>query len=126
MATLNGIILSDLRWVDDLEWTGIHCEVEDGINGNLVAQQVALTDGRPITLEGDDKSGWLSRSVLDSLRTLAAVVDATYTLIINSVSYTVRFRHEDAPVIEAEPVIDYEVPGSTDMYNNIAIKLITV
>lgn len=126
MTTLDTIDLPGLVWADEFDWTGVVTEVAAGINGNLVVQEAALSGGRPVTLQGDAETGWLQRSDLVALQALSGVADATYVLSYNGAQYTVRWRHEDAPVIQAAPVVGRENAAATDYYHQITLKLITV
>ena len=57
---------------------------------------------------------------------VSSVPKATYTLTFEGVSYTVRFRNEDYPPVEAEPIIERPNYVTTDLYNNVRIKLMEV
>lgn len=126
MTTLGAIELPGLIWADEFDWSGVVSEAAPAINGTFIVQEAALSGGRPITLQGDASRGWLPRSTLLALRALAAVPEASYTLTYGGTPYTVRWRHEDAPVIVATPVIDYETADGGDDYHSITLKFITV
>lgn len=79
--------------------------------------------GKPLTLVGTDDRGWIDFSVLQSLIAIASVVNAQYTLLFEGQSFTVRFRHEDSPVIVAEPIVARPNHISTDQFNNVVINL---
>lgn len=126
MTTLETIELPGLVWADEFDWSGVVCEAAAGVNGNLIEQEAALSGGRPVTLQGDAETGWLQRSDLLALQALSGVPYATYTLNYNGADYTVRWRHEDAPVIAATPIVGRENAAAGDYYHNITLKLITV
>lgn len=78
---------------------------------------------RPFDLIGGSNRGVLTRSQLDAIKAKAAVPGATYTMVYNGESRTVRFRTWDPPVIEAEPLGPRERIKDSDIYTNIRIKL---
>ncbi|MDW7643454.1 MAG: hypothetical protein SCI25_00265 [Desulfuromonadales bacterium] len=126
MNTLDTIELPGLIWADEFDWSGVVSEAAPAINGSVVVQEAALSGGRPVTLQGDATRGWLKRSSLVALQSLAGAPGASYVLTWGGTQYTVRFRHEDGPVIAGSPVIDYDTAGETDDYHSITLKLITV
>lgn len=77
-------------------------------------------------LIGGDNWGWLQRSDLTTLKAKADVLETSYVMAYHGTNYTVYFRHEDAPCIEAEEV--QALRGSdeltTDYFSNVKIKLI--
>jgi hypothetical protein len=79
--------------------------------------------GRPLTLVGEENRGWIDFSILQSLVAIASVVNAQYTLLFEGQSFNVRFRHEDSPVIVAEPIVARPNHIATDQFNNVTINL---
>ena len=123
--SLGGVALPDLIIDGEFEWTGVAAQVDTALSGNPIVWEHALS-GRSIDLVGEDDTAWIARSVLVSLQALAAVVNGTYALVYESDNYTVRFRHEDAPAIYAEPIIPRPNQAGTDWYNRVRIKLMVV
>lgn len=79
--------------------------------------------GRSITLVGDEDRGWIDFSILQDLIAIASVVNAQYTLLFEGQSFNIRFRHEDSPVISAEPIVARPNHAATDQFNNVVINL---
>lgn len=133
MITLGGVQLynpnaeagSSLVMQGEFEFSGVRAVVEYAKAGNPLIWE-GLFGGRPIDLVGDTNAGWLLRSTLLQLKTMAAVPGATYTLDYNGTISTVRFRQEDQPVISGEMITPVQNPDSDDAYNNIRIKLMEV
>lgn len=103
----------DLLWSDEDNWHPVAQAVERTITGALDVQVSALNKGRPITLEPeDDSSAWITSTVVQQLRNLAAVPGQQMVLTLRGVSHTVIFRHQDGG-FEAKPVVHYRdrVPG---------------
>lgn len=122
---LEGIDIKGLVWVDELSWQGVKAEVVPSLAGTPIVFEDA-TAGRPVTLQGKPDEGWLTRAQLIALKSLASVPRSLYTLTYNGKAYTVRFRHEDAPPIEASPLVGRENAADGDYYNNVVIKLMEV
>jgi len=73
-------------------------------------------------LVGGDNFATLTGAQIDALMVMAAVIGATYTLEYNYVSSTFRFRNEDQPVIEHDPLGPREKMTATAIYRNVRIK----
>ena len=104
----------DMIWVDEFNWSPVQRATEYSLAGALIVDIGERQAGRPITLKSDT-GGWMRRSALQALYALAADPDVssrTLTLADGRV-FTVAFA--DDP-IEAEPVIDYSIPGTDDWY----------
>ncbi len=95
---------------------------ERAIDGTL-HEWARSEPGFAIDLTGTANKGWITKAILDDLSDLAAVKDATYELVYESLTYNVRFRIEDKPVIEADPIRDRVPEQDSDEYNNVVIKL---
>lgn len=83
--------------------------------------------GEALDLEGDEATGWLAWETVARLRRLAdqAGASALVLTLEDGATLSVRFRHEDAPVILAEPVL----PGAVlpdDPCRRVGVKLMEV
>lgn len=122
MTTLthNGTSLAlpdDLQWTDESTWQPVAQAVERTITGALVVQTHARTGGRPITLEPpSDNGAWLTRADLDVLLAWAAVPGREMTLTLRGVDHPVVWRHQDAPAIQARPVVPFSDVAPGDFY----------
>ena len=124
--TLNGYDISGLIMENDITPIGVRSTVEKTLSGGLVIWEQAEQAGRSFDLVGGSDFGWLTRSVLLNLRTIASVPGATYTLVMEGVTSTVRFRNEAAPAVTAKPIVGRPNPAGTDYYSDIVIKLMGV
>lgn len=120
-------LAEDLRWTDEAEWSPVEQSVERSITGALI---LSLADrgsaGRPITLAPpDENSAWMPRSALEQLMAWAAIPGRQMTLSIRGATRAVVFRHQDQPVLQAEPVVFYADPAGADPHL-ITIKLMQV
>ena len=120
---LGGVTLPDtLSLADPFGNPLIVSNADVTIGGNLIIIEQSVS-GRPITIVGDADVGWIEFSVLQALKDLAKVPGASYTLTFESDVFTVRFRHEDQPVISAEPIVARPNHAATDLFNNVVINL---
>ncbi len=122
--TLDGLTLPDLTKRNEFA----NAKVRSVVNETLGGKPVIWESGRSIDafdLVGGSDWGWISRTTLISLRTRADVVGATYTLVYESDTITVRFRNEEGDAIEAVPLIARPNHDNTDWYNNVILKLMT-
>lgn len=121
---LNALALpSDLIWTDEFKWNPVERATEYSVTGALVVDVGERLAGRPITLESGDAGGWLPRSTLVSLYSMAGDPDLAIVLThADGRTFNVTFAE---PPFEAEPVIDYDVPASGDWYR-LTLRLIEV
>lgn len=121
----------DMQWIDEFSWLPTAQQVEVACSGALIVEESAQLAGRPITLQArmDGNTGFalVERSVLNTLRAMAAAVQATpLTLVLEDLrSFTVRFRHSDGLAVEAVPIKHIVPPANTDLYS-LTIRLMQV
>lgn len=123
---IDGITLDhDLYWEDEYQWQPLVTVAERCIDGGLVAQSRPQYFGRPITLGGDQNYGWQKKSTVNLLLASHSQLGRSFSVTINGVSFTVRWRTEDAPACEFNPVTRAYEP-SADFWYYGTIKLITI
>lgn len=116
--------------MDEYEPYKVAQTIETSLSGALIIHESAQLTGRPITLASGPDSGWVQRSVLETLRTLEATANAAnMTLQVPSYptgyrTFTVRFRR-DTPAIQAAPVKLKLPPAPTDYYT-LTLRLLEV
>ncbi|MEA3272484.1 MAG: hypothetical protein U9P90_02345 [Patescibacteria group bacterium] len=124
-VTLGGISLPELAIENEFGRTAVDSSVEFALDTTPhVWEQSKLW--KPLDLVGTSSTCMMYRSELVELKALADVVDATYTLVHNSITRTVRFRNEEPDVIEAIPLGPREGMTDTDIYTSIRIKLMEI
>ena len=119
------IVLPDLIIAEAFE-PPVTARVEQSVINTPIVFETEKPSGQAITLTGGEDTGWITRSTMLSLVALASVPGATYTLNYEGVTYTVRFRHEDPPVIAAEAIVPRPNAAGTDYYRNVSIRLVEV
>lgn len=124
--TLDGIELpADLLWVDEYAHTPVKQTVSTAVDGSLIVEvpEQAMTKGRPITLAGGDNYAWIDRATLELVRAKQYQPGLVMTLTMRGSNYSVLFVQPGG--IEANPVIDYNLPADADWYA-VTLKFIEV
>jgi hypothetical protein len=107
----------DLYWDDEFSWAPVEQSVTRTITGALIVQSALRIGGRPITLRPfEEGCAWMQRSVLEQLRTWAAVAGQQMTLTLRGTARTVIFRHQDT-AIESSPVSHLNDVAAGDFYS---------
>lgn len=107
--TCNGNTLTlpaDLLWADEYDWHPVQQQKTYTTTGALVLDIGTRLAGRPITLQGSDKSAWLSRAQCNTLRAWAALPAPAMTLLLRGAVMDVAFDHERT-AFEAQPVMQF-------------------
>ncbi len=118
-----------LIWTDEFAWSNAVASAGvRTIHGRLVIQTATIPgmSGRPVTL--GNEHAWLPRADLLTLQTWAGQGLEHALTLHDGRSFQVRFRLQDIPVIEAEPVDPClgADPQSADQWRLIALKLVAV
>jgi len=124
--TLGGVTLSPhMLWPDERIQDQVAQSAVRTVGGTLKIREQVLTAGREITLAAIRDQGWLTTAQVDAVVALALVPNAQYSLVIGAQSFTVMFRHTDAPAVEFSPLV-FRVDAPAEDYFIGSIKLITV
>lgn len=123
---LGGVTLSDhMVWTDEFEYTAVAQSALRTLGGNVKVYTQQLTKGLPITLSATTDQGWLTKAQIQAVQALADAAGSTYTLTIGSDTFSVVFRHQDAPAFAAE-ALDQVGAQAPPGYYTATIKLMTV
>ena len=126
MITLDGIALpAGLLWSDEFAVTRVAQTVRRTLDGSVVVFYGELRAGLPITLESEPDAGWLTRTQIEALALRASSPGGIYPLVLRGQTWTVMFRHQDAPAFEAKPLVSVANPQAGDFYI-ATLKLMTV
>ncbi|WP_313603974.1 hypothetical protein [Comamonas jiangduensis] len=113
-----------MLWVDEFAWSAVQKGVDRSITGVQIIDVSAKLEGRPITLQGTESQGWISRATLLAVQTLANNPEGEYDLVLaDGRSFRVQFA-PDTP-LEAQPISRPELPATTHPYV-ATLRLITV
>ena len=124
---LNGVVLNpNMVWVDRYHSQMVEQSFRRTLGGSPVVYSASVPLGTNITLEATEDYGWLEKlSQVDPLVAIADVAGGIYPFIFNGVSYSVMFRHHEAPALELTPLVP-RVAHATGDYFIGQIKLMTV
>lgn len=104
----------DLIWTDRDTWSPVEQTVEPSITGATIIDVAAWAAGRYITLEGDESHAWFTRTLIAQLKAWVDVPGRQMSLSIDGETFTVIFRHQEKPVLDVSPVVDYRGMDSAD------------
>ena len=125
-VTLDGVTLnSNMRWLEQFRPQVVAAEATRTIGGRYVVFTQGLLLGQKITLEATEEQGWadMDLATVQAIKTRAETPGWTGTLSIGSDNYTVRFRHDEPPAFDAQPMISRLSPDAGDLFR-MTIKLV--
>lgn len=115
----------DLEWVDEFSWTSVEQNTSYSATGSLFIQESTKQAGRPITLQGADDMGWITRDTAEALQALKDVAGTEITLELSDErTFTVMFMQNNP--IEISPVRRGAFFGTGDYFKINSIKLMEV
>ncbi|MBQ0919072.1 hypothetical protein KBW71_11550 [Hydrogenophaga aromaticivorans] len=123
-------IARGLVWVNEFDWSTLETAAERGITGANIIDVAENIGGRPITLQGSDNAGWLSRATVIALQAMAEALDVdgepeVYTLTLaDGRVFSVIFAPGAKP-IEAKPMGRPELSTEPNPYV-ATVRLVTV
>ena len=126
MIQLGSLVLGNgLVWGEEFAHTGVAQEMKVTLGGRLILFSAPILGPVAITLASEEDQGWQTYAQVKELYSMAKVVDGVYPLTLGSRQFTVGFRHYDAPVVEAKPLIARTEYSDTD-YFIVTLKLISL
>lgn len=84
---------SDLLWVDEFDFSPLAADARWSMDGVLIVDEVLRTTGRPITLQGGEQYGWVTRATVEQLEAWRALPEQAFTLTYRGVAHTVLMDH---------------------------------
>jgi hypothetical protein len=124
--TLGGITLPDNMHLEGpFLWSGVAGLVDRSLGGSLIIWESTLIGGEPLDLVAEADSGWIPYATMLQLKALVPSLEASYELNYRSQLYAVRFRHEEAPVLDVEPLmIEREFESDSFYYGKIKLMVV--
>ncbi len=112
-------LTEDLLRTDEHGWSPVRQSITPTLTGAIWIDVSVTQAGEPITLAGGrDGDGFpygiITRSQFAQLRAMADAAGQTYTLTLQGIAYQVVWRHEDAPALDGQDLIDYADPTPED------------
>jgi hypothetical protein len=106
----------DLLWRDEWGWNPVVHSLDQTLSGALIVETATRLAGRPVTLEGGQNYGWITRLTLAQVQALAAIEGAVMSLTLPGRSaMDVMFRL-DQTAIEAHQILSLSEPGDDDPF----------
>jgi hypothetical protein len=115
----------NMIWVERYGYSKVIQEVQVTLDGSPVVYTRTWQAGMPITLVATDEQGWLTKDMADAVQTSAQTPGAIYTLTIGAETFSVIFRHHEAPAVALRPLLLRAVPLPEDYFVG-ELKLMTV
>lgn len=113
--TLGGIALNNsLQWTNRFDFVPVVDNVRRTLGGGQVIYSQLLTAGQPIILEATQGTGWLTKSMVDSIITLANSPNVNRALVFHSETYTVRFAYDDGTPVSFRSLLSKQVLTADD------------
>jgi len=123
---LAGITLNpNMVWVERYAYSQVIQEVQVTLDGSPVVYTRTWQAGMPSTLVALEDQGWLTKAMADAVQTSAQSPGAIYTLELGAETFSVIFRHHEAPAVSLRPLLLRAVPLAEDYFAG-EIKLMTV
>lgn len=119
----------DLLWPDEFSWAAVAQTTERGIDGHLIVDAMLRNGGRPITLQGDGDSAWITRADLLVLKTWAALPGQEFVLDLRGQVWDVIFDHggaDETRSMAMSPVVGYSDMEDGDFYCSLVLRFIEV
>ena len=117
MVKLGDLVLpSDLVWENEFSANNVLTNIDRAINGDMVIFEQYASDGLNIDLVAYEDSGWLTREQVEQLYAMSQQANAVFVLEYHNSIFTVRFRHEDAPVLELDKLISTAGINADDIF----------
>ncbi len=116
---------ADLLWTDEYSWSPVAQSRQVSLGSSLIVQTMTAAAGRPMTLEGGDRFGWIKRALVDQLFGLVAADQAGVLQLNDGRSFNVQWLQPDgnnvgqassSPPFKATPVVDLSDPSDDDNY----------
>jgi len=122
---LDGVELNpDTLWIDEYDHTPLAQNMGRSLSGALIIETAHKIAGRPITLAGDQNSGWATKAQVDALYAKLPVTDKLTLIMPNGQGFRVVFNHAASP-IESKPIEHWRIMQDGDFYS-LRLNLMTV
>ena len=119
----------DLFWDDELTWTSVAQATERSTTGALLVDVAVRQGGRPITLQGEGNSAWITRASLKTLAAWSQQPGHEFTLNLRGETFTVIFDHgteETTNAINHAAVVRFSDMTNTDFYCSLVLRFLEV
>lgn len=127
MITLGGVTLNgSLQWTDRFGYSPIVTNTNRTLAGSLVVFSASMANGRPITLEATEDTGWFTKQMVDDILVLAYQIDTQFLFDFHAEeTHNVMFDHSEQAV-DFTPLIPKVPFDQNESYFTGRIVLFTV
>ena len=102
---IGSLVLPDsMEWTNRYQWSPVAQSLARTLSGNQVIYSQPLNKGRPIILSAASGVTWLGLADVLALDAMAAIPDATYSLIWEAETFTVMFDQDQRGAIQFSPI----------------------
>lgn len=118
----------NLYWSNYGLSSGVTTDAQRSLQGTMIYQDFVPIGGVSVELTAPEDMNWISRDVLEVLRSWARIPALVMTATITggiTASLDVRFDHTRQPCIEATPVRGYDFSDPKDDFH-VSLYLITL
>lgn len=128
-TTLQNLSLpNDLLWANEFEWSAVESTHTYSLSGALIVEQGVKQAGRPINLKAEADMAWVTRAVVSTLHTWAAIPGRVFELALEYAGDTRAFDvifDNTTTSVTASPVKGFPAHSAGD-YFRVELKLIEV
>lgn len=120
---------TDLFWVDEFGWSGVSQETARSTTGALLVDVATRTAGRPITLQGEGNTAWITRANLKTLLAWTKLPGQIFTLNLRGEIFSVLFDHGTGDItgaISQAALVQFSDLTDTDFYCSLELRFIEV
>lgn len=116
---------NSLVWLDEFEQPTVSQTHKRTLAGSIVIFSGSRPNGIPVTITSGPDYGWVKRSIVLQIKSLADQAGLVMTLDIKGKSFNVVFDHSNNNAFTAIPIYPYANPTDTDYYK-VKLQLVTV
>ena len=105
MKRLGDLLLPDsLQWIDRYAHPPVTQTVVQTLAGTPVVFTFRQASGWPLTLVAEEEVTWLDQNTVGALAAMASQPGAVFSLVWETFSGNVMFRHQDPPALNMKPL----------------------
>lgn len=119
----------DLFWIDEFSWSRVAQATERGTTGALLVDVAVRQGGRPITLQGEGNTAWITRADLKTLAAWSQLPGQQFALSLRGEAFTVIFDHGDGDTTNAiaqAAVVNFSDIGDGDFYCSLVLRFLEI
>lgn len=116
----------DMVWHEHFGWSPVVQHVGYTLTGALVVETGTKQAGKPITLSSGADFALITKAVADQLLAWAEIPGKQLTFIAHGTTYSVMYRHDDPPAVEATLLAEGKNPLVSTDWMRVTLKLMEI